>query len=116
MIGDACLLCRFGAVLTDILLCLDTIFLEELAHGIEVIYGYNIVFRIVEEHHVEVATGLPATGKRILAECFLEPTRQVAIGIEDGLCAEVARLLGLDKFFIESFALVLLAEEQFIFI
>ena len=65
MVGDAEFLYRFGTVLIDKLLCLDAMILEELAHGVEVVHGHDIVFRIVEEHHVEVAAGCPAAGERI---------------------------------------------------
>lgn len=65
MVCDTEFLCRFGAVLTDKLLRLDTLVLEELAHGIEVLHWHDIVFRIVEEHHVEVFAGRPAAGERI---------------------------------------------------
>ena len=114
VIGDAGFLSRFGAVFSDKLLGLNVIGLEELAHGIEVLYWYNIVSRIVEEHHVEVATWRPATGERILAEGGLESERQRATGIEDGLCAEVTRLLSLDELLVKGLALVLLAEEPLI--
>ena len=53
MVGDTEFLDRFGAVLTDKLLRLDTMILEELAHGIEVLHRYDIVFRIVEGHSLD---------------------------------------------------------------
>ena len=96
MVADASFLCHFGAVLTDELLCLDSMTLEKLAHGIKVLHWYDIVFRIVEEHHVEVTAGCPAASKRILAEGALESARQGAIGIKDGRCADVTRLFSLD--------------------
>ena len=75
MVGDTKFLDRFGAVLADELLRLDTIILEEFAHGIEVLHWHDIVLRVVEEHHVKVAAGLPAAGEGILGESFLEPAR-----------------------------------------
>ena len=48
MVCDAGLLGRFCAVLSDKLLGLNVIGLEELAHGIEVLHGYHVVLRIVE--------------------------------------------------------------------
>ena len=96
MVGDAGFLGRFRAVLTDELLCLDAFGLEELAHGIEVLHWHDIVFRVVEKHHIEVSTGRPATSKRILAEGSLKLARQGAIGIENGFCADVTRLFSLD--------------------
>ncbi len=114
MVGDAELLGCFGTVLTDKLLCFDTVTLEELAHGIKVIHWHHIVFRIVEEHHVKVTAGCPATGECICGEGGLESARQRTTGIEDGRCADVTRLFGLDKFLVKGPALVLLAEEPLI--
>ena len=114
VIGDADLLGRFGAVFSDKLLGLDAIGLEELAHGIEILHRHDIVFRIVEEHHIEVFAGRPAAGKRILTEGGLELERHGIVGIEEGICEEIARLLGLDKLLVEGPALVLLAEEPLI--
>ena len=114
MVGDTEFLCHFGTILTDKFLCFDTIILEELTHGIKVLHWYDIVFRIVEEHHVEVVAGRPSAGERIRAESFLESARQGAIVIEDGICTEVARLFGLDKILVKGLALVLLAEEPLV--
>ena len=114
VIGDAGFLGRLGTVLTDKLFWLDAVGLEELAHGIEVLHRHDIVFRIVEEHHIEVFAGRPAAGKRILTEGGLELERHGIVGIEEGICEEIARLLGLDKLLVEGPALVLLAEEPVI--
>ena len=114
MVGDTEFLDRFGAVLADELLRLDTIILEEFAHGIEVLHWHDIVLRVVEEHHVKVAARLPAAGEGILAVGFLEPARQGAIRIEDGRSTEVTRLFGLDKFLVKGLTLVLLAEEPLV--
>ena len=105
MVGDASFLCCFGTIFTDKLLRLDTLVLEELAHGIEVLHRHDIVFRIVEEHHVEVFAGCPATGERICAEGLLESARQGTVGVKHGICADVACLFGLDKLLVEGSAL-----------
>lgn len=97
MIGDAGFLGRLGTVLTDKLFWLDAVGLEELAHGIEILHRYDIVFRVVEEHHVEVAAGRPTAGKCISTEGSTETARQGIVGIEEGVCEEVTRLLGLDQ-------------------
>ena len=64
MVGDTEFLDRFGAVLADELLRLDTIILEEFAHGIEGLHWHDIVLRVVEEHHVKVAAGLKSRAVR----------------------------------------------------
>ena len=115
MVGDTEFLDRFGAVLADELLRLDTIILEEFAHGIEVLYWHDIVLCVVEEHHVKVAAGLPSAGEGILGEGSLEPARQGAVGIEeDGRSTDVTRLFGLDKFLVKGLTLVLLAEKPLV--
>ena len=59
MVGDTEFLDGFRTVLIDELLSLDTIVLEEPAHGIEVLHRHDIVLRIVEEHHVgKISTGM----------------------------------------------------------
>ena len=88
--------------------------LEKAAHGIKILHRYNIVIRVVEEHDVEVAARRPAAGERVLTEGCLESERQGTADIEDGICAEVTRLLGLDKFFVKGLTLVFLAEEPLI--
>ena len=108
MVGRAEILFRCATVVVDKPLCLDVVIVEELLHGIVVVHGYDIVFCIVEEHDVEVAAGCPAAGEGILAEGLFEAQRQGTVDVEDGCCAEVARLLGLDEFLVESLALVLL--------
>ena len=68
----------------------------------------------MEEHYVEVAAGLPAAGKCIGAEGLLESARQGATDIEDGICADITRLFGIDKLLVKSLTLVLLAEEPLV--
>ena len=65
MVCDAGLLGRFCAVFSDKLFGLNVIGLEELAHGIEILHWHDVVFRIMEEHHIEVFAGRPAAGERI---------------------------------------------------
>ena len=114
MVGDADFLGHFGAVLIDILLCLDTMIFEELAHDIEVLHRNHIVIGIVEEHDVEVAAGCPAAGEGIRAKGGLEASREWAAVVEHGCGADVSRLLGLDEFQVEGHALVLFAEKPLV--
>lgn len=72
MVGDAYFLYRFRTVLTDELLSFDTMIFQELAHGIKVLNWHHIVFRVVEEHQVQIAAWCPSAGERILFEGFLE--------------------------------------------
>ena len=114
VIADTEFLCHFGTVLTDKLLRLDTVILQELAHGIEVVHRHHVVLRVVVEHHVEIAARSPSAGERILTEDGLEPARQGTVLVDDGIRDDVARLLGLDEFLVEGPALVLLAEEPLV--
>ena len=72
MVGDTEIFFGLCAVVADKLFCLDSMILEELAHGIKVLHWYNVVFRVVEEHHIEVTARCPAAGERIFAEGRLE--------------------------------------------
>ena len=72
MVGRAQTLLGITTKVTDKSLCRDLMVVEELLHGIVVIHGYDIVFRIMAEHDIEVAAGCPATGERIIAESRLE--------------------------------------------
>lgn len=57
--------------IAGIFLSPDSMILEKLAHGIEILHRHNIVLRVVEEHHIQIATRCPSMGESICAEKFL---------------------------------------------